>query len=149
MHEKQSPGINVGNSSLLFIFLTLALISFASLSLSSAQADSGLTGKIAQRTQGYYDACNEAQKQLAEADARLAALCEAGLSEEYYFARAGGHIDFSVPVSDSQALNVSLKVLWPEEEEKGPYYRVVVWQVVPTGELTYEDSHKGLTQTAD
>ncbi len=65
----------IGSSSLLVIFVILCLVSFATLSIVSANADYKLSKKVLDRTCAYYTAEGQAQAALAALDAELAALC--------------------------------------------------------------------------
>lgn len=60
-----NTGIGVGGTSILAIFVVLCLVTLASLSLVSAQADYGLTKKTAEAAQEYYAADAQAERQLA------------------------------------------------------------------------------------
>ena len=64
-------GMNVVTSSILLIFVTLCLVSFATLSLVSANADRKLSTKVADRTVAYYNACNKAEESIASIDATI------------------------------------------------------------------------------
>ena len=72
MHKKHaSPGMNIGTSSILLVFVILCLVSFATLSLSSALADRNLSDKATEKTLSYYKAQNLAQMKIAETDHKL------------------------------------------------------------------------------
>ena len=54
--EKRTFGfLNIGTASLLVVFLTLCLVSFAMLSLSTAKSDYEFSQKLAQKTTAYYN----------------------------------------------------------------------------------------------
>lgn len=144
MKDKNRHSVHAGSSSLLFIFLTLALISFAALSLSSAQADYRLTQKTAERTKAYYEACNEMQKSLKALDTSLADCYAASPSSEAYFKQAGQQVFLSLPFTDLQTLEVSAEVLYPEAGQDGPYYCITSWQVITDDTLEYHDSYTGI-----
>ena len=57
--------VNSGISLFLVLLIIMCLVSFASLSLTSAMADMRLSDKYAQQVEWYYGARNEAQKDLA------------------------------------------------------------------------------------
>ena len=69
--KKQAPFVNIGSSLLLVIFLVLCLVTFATLSLSSARSDYSFSSRAAQRRTDYYQACNVAEDALAQVDAIL------------------------------------------------------------------------------
>lgn len=54
--EKRKIGfVNIGTASLLVVFLTLCLVAFAMLSLSTAKSDYAFSQKQAERTTAYYE----------------------------------------------------------------------------------------------
>ena len=72
MKKKTSrPLLTAGTSTLLLIFLSLCLLTFAVLSLLSARADRNLSRKTADRTTAYYEACNQAENRIGEIDGIL------------------------------------------------------------------------------
>lgn len=56
--KKKQFGMNIGSASILLVFVILCLVSFAVLSIVSANADSRLSTRVLERTTAYYDACN-------------------------------------------------------------------------------------------
>ena len=77
--------VNVGSSSILLIFVILCLISFATLSIVSANADAKLSRRVVERTTAYNQACNPAQEDIASIDSTLAAVYANSFDEEEYF----------------------------------------------------------------
>ena len=70
--ESKSPGfINMGTSLLLVVFLVLALVVFAVLSLSSAKADRNIVDKEVAASENYYRALTASEEMLKEIDAVL------------------------------------------------------------------------------
>lgn len=60
--EKQKFGfVNIGTASLLVVFLTLCLVAFALLSLSTAKSDYEFSQKLAERTTAYYETISESE----------------------------------------------------------------------------------------
>ena len=117
---KKRGGIHVGVSSLLLIFLVLALVSFAVLSLASAVSDLTLSRRYAERTAGYYNACIQAQDFIAEAE-RAAA--------------SGGDVSSDVrtadfPVSETQYLHVELTKKYDTVPVPLSYFSVTSWRLV-------------------
>ena len=131
-YEKHDYGINIGLSSLLLIFTVLCLVSFATLAIASACADKRLNDKITERTRAYYAACNTAEEDIAACDGKLCASYKTGVSEDGYFSKWGHSIDISVPINDTQSLNVTLTVLFPSDKN-GPFYRIASWKTENTG----------------
>ncbi|MGC4020345.1 MAG: hypothetical protein QM793_14725 [Muricomes sp.] len=66
--KKQLPIVNIGSSSLLVVFLVLCLVTFATLSLSSAKSDYNFSKKLAERRTEYYQASGKAQLLLDSID---------------------------------------------------------------------------------
>ena len=92
--KKQTFGMNIGSSSMLMIFVTLCLVSFAALSIVSANADKSLSEKIAVRTAAYYEACNSAEESLAGIDKLLQAQYAAAPDKDAYFEAVGWTVCF-------------------------------------------------------
>ena len=71
--ESNSPGfINMGTSLLLVVFLVLALVVFAVLSLSSAQADKNIVDRQVGASENYYRALEDSEELLGDIDRLLA-----------------------------------------------------------------------------
>lgn len=136
---KQSLGINIGTSSILVIFVTLCLVCFATLSISSAYADYTLSKKVAGRTSDYYNACNEAYETLAEINENLKTSYLYAASDQEYFDFNGHSTTYSVPISEIQELQVTLEFLYPKNIRDG-LYKIESWKVVSTGTLEYDDT---------
>jgi len=133
--KKSDPiGANVGTSSLLLVFVILCLVSFATLSIVSANADKKLNAKIVERTSSYYDACNQAEEKLMSIDNTLKSLYDSGLSKEEFYASAGEAIEFAIPVSDVQTLSVRVKVNYPDASNSS-FYTIDRWTLQSTGSL--------------
>lgn len=139
MKKKREFTLNVGISSILFIFVVLCLVSFSILSLSSAMSDYKLTERVKENTEAYYNACNEAETLLASFDATLSELYSTGVSRTGYYDKVGKKKIFSVPVTDIQTLTVEINILFPEESGL-PFYEISKWQVETTGDIEYDDS---------
>lgn len=67
-YGKTAPGISVGSSSVLMVFVALMLTTFAALSLASANMDVRLSRRVAQNTADYYAADSRAEELLAQID---------------------------------------------------------------------------------
>lgn len=130
--------VNVGTSSILMIFVILCLVSFATLSIVSSNADWRLSRKVAERTSAYYGACNDAYSTLAQLDASLQEIYLDAGDEASYFEAAGQSRELLFPLSDMQALQVNLEILHPSQGEG--FYRITSWQVILTQEPEYNNS---------
>ncbi len=141
-----------GLSLLLLMFLSLCLITFSLLSVSEAAADQKLSSRSAARTTEYYAACTAANELLSEIDAQLAqnlgaaesaddpetqylALCEAvpETLPDVSCSRTGDSLElsFSVSVTDTQLLEVTLTAVYPRQEED-PLCEVAKWTITNT-----------------
>ena len=161
MKKKTSrPLLSAGTSTLLLIFVSLCLLTFAVLSLLSARADRNLSQKTADRTTAYYQACNQAEDHLGEIDAVLEKIWNDTDGEKAYFQEIetafknkktetaengtgqepgetadswdkNSHmLSFSVSLTDTQVLAVSLKICYPETGST--FYTVTSWKTVNT-----------------
>ena len=110
----------VGGSSLLVIFAVLCLTVFALLSLSTVRADGRLGDTSAQSVSQYYAADGAAEEILA----RLrAGKVPDGVTEDR------GLYSYSCPISDTQALFVTVRVT-------GAEYTILRWQAASTAPWT-------------
>lgn len=139
MNKKKGFGINVGSSSILLIFVILCMVSFATLSIASANADYKLGKRVITRTSAYYEACNTAEKSIAEIDKTLWTIYESSKSKEDYFSTAGTSKSYIIPISDLQNLNITLEILYPEKTGD-TCYRILSWNVVPNDSIEYDDT---------
>lgn len=158
--KKSAPFVNIGSSSLLVIFLVLCLVTFATLSLSSAQSDYKFSQRLADRRTAYYTASNQAEEILGSIDAVLAQTYEGSPGtyfstaqerlEELTFENVVLETDFStetpfvsytVPLNEKQALSVILDVL-PADKTSDGFYRIRQWEVVSTQEWQGDDTLK-------
>lgn len=141
MQEKRKTefGLNIGISSMLFIFIILCIVSFAVLSLASAQSDYRLSAKVSEHSRAYSEACNEAELRIANTDSTLKSLYETGISRAGYYEKVGKKMSFSIPISPILTLEVEIRILYPEGAGEN-FYEVTRWEVVTDGSLEYDDS---------
>ena len=132
--KKMQFGMNIGSASILLVFVILCLVSFAVLSIVSANADSKLSTRVLERTTAYYTACNQAEQSLAGMDHTLRRIYESSDSEEAYFASVGHGKSYVIPISDLQSLQVTIEILYPGTAEDS-FYKITAWQVLNTDEL--------------
>ena len=126
--------MSIGSASILLVFVILCLVSFAVLSIVSANADSKLSTRILERTTAYYTACNQAEQSLAGMDNTLRRMYEASDSKDAYFSSVGHGKSYVIPISDLQSLQVTIEILYPESAED-TFYQITAWQVLNTDEL--------------
>lgn len=129
----------IGSSSILVIFVILCLVSFATLSIVSANADYKLSTKILDRTTAYYEAQNQAEEELAQLDSSLRGTYETASSSAEYFDITGHETTFLIPVSDLQSLEVTVQILYPDNSD-GSFYQVISRKVITTQELDYDST---------
>ena len=132
--RKKQFGMNIGSASILLVFVILCLVSFAVLSIVSANADSKLSTRVLERTTAYYNACNQAEQSLAGMDKTLRRMYESSDSKEAYFAAVGHGKSYVIPISDLQSLQVTIEILYPESSED-TFYRIAAWQILNMDEL--------------
>lgn len=143
MNNRKRYGISVGSSSILIIIVILCLVCFAGLSIVSAAADYKLSGKLAERTTAYYEASNQANRQLAELDKAFLTLYRESAEEDEYREKIkesfGDSLTFSYPVSETQSLCVSVLPVYPDAET-GNFFEITQFQVVTVKEADLDTS---------
>lgn len=137
--NQKNYGLNIGSSSILLIFVLLCLVSFAALSIVSANADSKLNNKVMERTTAYYNACNLAEASISDIDHTLSKLYVSGITEDAYFEQVGHTISYAVPISDTQSLNVELRIKYPKKSGEN-FYSITSWQVITPEIIELDDS---------
>ena len=158
MKKKTSrPLLTTGTSTLLLIFVSLCLLTLAGLAFLSARADQNLSRKTAERTSAYYEACNQAEDRLGETDRMLEKLWQETANEKAYFQAVretfedmdfdeeSRMLSFSVPLTDTQVLTVTLKLRTPESGST--FYTISGWKTVNTAEWTADTRQNVYVQT--
>ena len=74
MNKQKKGFIHIGFSSILMVFTMLCLVTFATLSLITANSDYRLSLKVAEKTTAYYEADTAARNYLQQLDMALADL---------------------------------------------------------------------------
>lgn len=153
MKQRSKPIVTIGASSLLLIFLSLCLLTFAVLSLSSSRADLRLSEKLVDRTKAYYAAESRASDLLSALDEELVVHYHNTSNEEQYFSglktalsinNGQFHLEkdllsFSVPIQEGQQLFVLLRLVYPNDAVT-PFYTIQTWKVEHTEEWTPDTS---------
>ena len=129
MNKKKNFGVNIGSASILLIFVILCLVSFAVLSIVSANADNKLTQKVLDRTTAYFEACNNAEASLAAVDDTLRNVYSSSADADSYFQMVGHSKSYAIPISDLQTLQVTIEILYPTQDDD-PFYHITSWQVI-------------------
>lgn len=146
MKSKNNLGLNIGSSSILVIFIILCLVTFATLSMVSANADYKLSKKLAVRTKAYYTANNQAEELLSVIDTSMKEAYKVSTDQDDYYQNLatnltscdevvlgyGDHdicLDYSIPITDKQTLHVNLSAVYPLIDTSKDYYTILSWQV--------------------
>lgn len=137
MKKHSRPLMTIGISSLILIFVSLCLFTFAVLSLVSARADYRLSTKIADRTTAYYEASGQATEILAEIDDLLWSRYPDFPKDDTFFADLPGlsydsgeqTLAFQVPVGENQCLSVVLSLHRPVKESD-VFYTIREWKTI-------------------
>ena len=146
MKKKTYPVANIGSVSLLMVFIILCLVTFATLSLSSAAGDYKYSKDTAGHNTEYYNACNEAERKLKEIDGILETAYK-NSSDDYVVEAAallttlqGITTDFSADepqltfdekINEDKALKIVL-TLNNSDKLSGGFYRITSWQEIST-----------------
>ena len=133
--KKKQFGMNIGSASILLVFVILCLVSFAVLSIVSANADSRLSTRVLERTTAYYAACNQAEQSLAGMDNTLRRVYEASDSEDaYYVLRRTRKVICDTYFRSCNPYRLPLRsyTLCLTDDT---FYRITAWQVLNTEDL--------------
>lgn len=145
---KRRYGISIGTSSILVIFVVVCLVAFAALSIVSAVSDKKLTQKLADREKAYYEACNEANEDIAKLDVNLRVLRSEASSEDRYnteiynlngYDEALGEVVKLYEISDSQSLMVRIRPA-AYGDETASNYEISAWEIITTGMEELDES---------
>lgn len=145
MKKEQGFKLHVGTASILLVFITLCLVCFALLTLSSTNADYILSKRLAERTSAYYAAVSSAENFLAETDVLLYELARTSANEEQYLAavkeRCGDTLITKIfEINEMQSLQVSVQSIYPSPEDlkqTKSCFIITHYQVI-TDESAYE-----------
>ena len=128
--------LNIGGSSILVIFVLLCLVTFATLTLTTALSSYNLSLRVAEASDEYFAADSRAEIVLSEISSLLQSagadvnIIENGLTDIGYNAvfdrtSAGmGIISYYIPISLTRQLNVRLEADYINQE-----IRVIMWRV--------------------
>lgn len=143
MDKKNSPGMNIGTSSILVTFVLLCLVTFSTLAYMSARSDYKLSEQTAERTTKYYDANRLAEINMANIEGLLAKYCSNCADEDEYLAgiegvfadnesitvtRNGDEVDigYQVSIDDAQKIDVVLTAHYPDLKD-GTLFHIEKW----------------------
>ena len=140
MPKKTQFKLNIGLSSILLIFVVLCLVSFAILSLVSANADKKLSLKMLERSTIYYDACNQFETDCAKLYNILSNTYSESTDEASYFKTLGqSQKTYVYTLSDLQTLEIIVEFLYPKVPTDA-LYRITSRKVVTDDTIEY-DTH--------
>lgn len=142
---------NFGFSTILITFVMICIVTFSALALLTADSDYRLSKKVAQKTTAYYKAENKAYKILSEIDTILVRTYQSASDKSQYKSRAcaklndyntghpnlslsvdsSGIVTYTVPISDTQNLFITLQICIPAESD-GHLYKLTGWQTQTT-----------------
>jgi hypothetical protein len=152
--QKKVGGLSVGGSSILIIFVVLALTTFAALSLVTAEADLRLTEKQAESVRQYYTADADAEELFALMTETIAAVGQLPLTDttaavvgirsnadlnelaaeeklEAWLVGDTIQISYLTELNERQGLAVKLSLHMGDRA-----WQVDAWQIVSTAEWT-------------
>ncbi|MCR5467376.1 MAG: hypothetical protein K6F37_00305 [Lachnospiraceae bacterium] len=153
---------NIGFSSIMVVFVTIAFLSFGVLSLMTARADYKLTEKNAERNKDYYNVVSDSEHLLSELDTAFSQLYSHSLDETDYYhliaeylSEDNGNISaetenfsydtearsltYTIRVSSLQVLSVQIDVLYPDGNTEDHFYKIA-------NEKTYTDMEEEATE---
>lgn len=148
MKRKSYPVTNIGSVSLLMVFIVLCLVTFATLSLSSAAGDYKYSQNTAQHNTEYYNACNQASLRLKKIDNILSEAYQNNAADYYSevsdqftsmenvtadFTTDTPSISFEIKINKTKALKVVLTLNSPDKLFDG-FYNISSWQEVSTAD---------------
>ena len=170
-NRRKFPITNIGSVTLMMILIVLCMVTFAALSLSTAASDHQAAEKSTAHVHDYYEASNQAEKQLASIDEVLQTAWRDAPDQASYYDLIRAHyadatgvslsetdsgmtLSWKNDLSDSQALQVSLDVLYPanatgdaadtlqdiSEISQPVLYQITAWQVISTREWNGDNS---------
>lgn len=139
--------MNIGIISFMSIFIILAIVVFALLSLSSARSNARLTNKSIQQKEQYYALSSQGEEYLKQIDDALYTYYQSSSSKEEYFTKTK-QLTTLVPQStykdhqfhfqvknDTTTLHVTLNILYPGDK----LYEVQTWVSSPNTEWKKDD----------
>lgn len=146
--KRTYPGIQIGTSFMLIVFIILCLVIFATLSLSGSLRDYEYSKKAAQKATDYYHACSLAEQKVGEIDAILCKSAQNSESYEEYIENVTENvlklqyteinaenedtiISFEEKINETQKLLVSLE-LEKELQANEKLYKIVKWKESPS-----------------
>ncbi len=117
------PPLNMGISLMLVIFIILCMVVFSVLSLSTSLKDYNYSEQNAENTKTYYEACNQAELELASIKDNISSYDE------------GEELEYLIKVDDNKSLQVAIE-LHPAQNN----YTIKTWKLITTSTWDGDDS---------
>ena len=147
MSNKRNKTIHIGFSTILMVFTMLCLVTFATISLLTANADYRLSKKVAAKTEDYYEAdllareyllqIDEALEELYQNNAGQNAFCQEALKRLQEMPLPQGITKssatdencygFEIAINDAQTLSVVLELQEPQNNSDC-FYTIKQWK---------------------
>ena len=162
MSNKRNKTIHIGFSTILMVFTMLCLVTFATLSLLTANADYRLSKKVAAKTEDYYEADLLAREYLLQIDESLEELYQSYPAQKTFCQEALKRLQempmpqgitkssvsdensysFEIAINDAQTLSVVLELQEPQNNSDC-FYTIKQWKttVVRSEENEEETLH--------
>ena len=155
MNKKRKSFFSIGTSSILIIFTLLVLVTFAVLSLVSANADVKLSQSASENITSFYLADHNAQISLQKIDATLAEIYLGSDDENTFYQNIKTHyngqdeytleesdsklyLSFHTYVTDFEVLNSKLQLTFPRKNTDG-FYKILSWNLINTKEWALDE----------
>ena len=138
---------STGAVSILLIFMVLCLVAFGVLSCATAQAGLESAQTTAENTSGYYEACAQAEEELAVLAQNLADYWEqspasypgelSGRAEGTSWSPNGETLTLTLPISSAKLLTVTVR---PQKPADGVYYEILSYRTAPARAWEADDT---------
>ncbi len=137
---------NFGFSTILLAFVMICIVTISAVSLLTANSDYKLSKKVAEKNITYYQAEETAYDILKEIDTELSYAFQSSENEQSYYSYAKQRLSaleygtyaktdtehiysYSVPISDTQTLEVILIIHYPDSD-KDTFYKISGWKSI-------------------
>ncbi len=154
-NKKQANAGFIGFASILVVFVLLCLVTFATLSLVTANANYILSTKSSNNVNEYYTACNQAEQSFKQLDNLLVECYNKTTSKQEYLEKVQNtfknnsnfmlsvknedlYIRFTVDINERQKLYCEAEVLYPEDK-LDTFYNITQYKTADEGEWTPDD----------
>lgn len=149
--KKRNSIVTLGMTSLFLIFSVLCMVIFSLLSLNTSRSDRSMSEQTLLQTQKYYEACSTAAQLCLEIEDHLVFTYQSTENKEDFYKQLDffqidslnqftfdwneetSQLSFEIPYSDTQALTVTLHVLYPYAEHD-VFLNISSWKTIVIGE---------------